>query len=40
MTPLPTDRFKADRPMPKPGILDIVAYKPGKATAEGIAHPI
>ena len=40
MTPLPTDRSKADRPVPKPGILDIEAYKPGKATAEGIANPI
>lgn len=39
MTAMP-DRFTADRPVPKPGILDIVAYKPGKATAEGIAHPI
>ena len=28
------------KPAPKPGILDIVAYKPGKATAEGIADPV
>ena len=40
MTPLPTDRFKADRPMPKPGILDIQAYKPGKAKADGVENPI
>ncbi|MDR3506845.1 MAG: histidinol-phosphate transaminase [Caulobacteraceae bacterium] len=29
-----------DRPRPKPGILDISPYKPGKATAEGIAQPV
>ncbi len=29
-----------DAPRPKPGILDIVAYKPGKATAEGVADPV
>lgn len=29
-----------DAPRPKPGILDIVAYKPGKATADGIANPV
>lgn len=40
MTAQATDRSKADRPVPKPGILDIEAYKPGKATAEGIANPI
>ncbi len=28
------------RPEPKPGILDITAYTPGKARAEGVAHPI
>jgi histidinol-phosphate aminotransferase len=28
------------RPAPRPGILDIVPYKPGKASAEGIAHPV
>jgi histidinol-phosphate aminotransferase len=26
--------------MPKPGILDIAAYVPGKARAEGIEHPV
>jgi histidinol-phosphate aminotransferase len=30
----------ATAPAPKPGILDIVAYKPGKASAEGVAHPV
>lgn len=34
------DRAAADRPIPKPGILDIHAYQPGKAKAEGIAEPI
>jgi histidinol-phosphate aminotransferase len=34
------DRAAADRPIPKPGILDIHAYVPGKARAEGIAEPI
>ena len=28
------------RPEPKPGILDITPYKPGKSKAEGIEHPI
>jgi histidinol-phosphate aminotransferase len=37
--PLPTDRFAAARPQAKAGILDIVPYKPGKATAEGVEHP-
>ncbi len=27
-------------PIPRPGILDITPYKPGKATAEGVAHPV
>ena len=36
----PIDRFAASRPLPKPGILDIHAYMPGKAKAEGIVSPI
>jgi histidinol-phosphate aminotransferase len=28
------------RPAPRPGILDITPYKPGKASAEGIEHPV
>lgn len=28
------------RPEPKPGILDITPYKPGKSKAEGVAHPV
>ncbi|MDP1632602.1 MAG: histidinol-phosphate transaminase [Caulobacter sp.] len=40
MTASPIDRSKADRPTPKPGILDIQPYKPGKAVAEGVANPI
>jgi len=42
--PLPTapadERAQAARPLPKPGILDIHAYVPGKAKAEGFAEPI
>lgn len=40
MTDQSIDRFRADRPVPKPGILDIEAYKPGKAKADGIENPI
>ncbi|MCA3753408.1 MAG: histidinol-phosphate transaminase, partial [Phenylobacterium sp.] len=29
-----------DRPQPKPGILDISPYKPGKAAVEGVAQPL
>ena len=29
-----------DRPRPKPGILDIKPYVPGKSKVEGIAHPV
>jgi histidinol-phosphate aminotransferase len=40
-TPLFSDeRAAADRPTAKSGILDITPYKPGKASAEGIAHPV
>ncbi|MDB5446922.1 MAG: hisC, partial [Phenylobacterium sp.] len=35
-----SDRAGAPRPVPKPGILDIHAYVPGKAKAEGIENPI
>ena len=38
--PTPIDRSKADRPVPKPGILDIHAYVPGKSKVEGVAHPV
>jgi histidinol-phosphate aminotransferase len=34
------ERFKADRPQPKPGIDEIVAYVPGKSKIGGVAHPI
>jgi histidinol-phosphate aminotransferase len=37
---LPLDRHAAPKPLPKPGILDIQAYVPGKAKAEGIAEPM
>jgi histidinol-phosphate aminotransferase len=36
----PIDRGSADRPIPKPGILDIIPYKPGKSQAEGFEHPV
>jgi histidinol-phosphate aminotransferase len=36
----PAPRAEADRPTPKPGILDISPYKPGKAKAEGFADPV
>jgi histidinol-phosphate aminotransferase len=38
--PLTQDRFAAAGPQPKAGILDITPYKPGKSTAEGVAHPV
>lgn len=34
------DRASAERPIPKAGILDIHAYVPGKAKAEGIERPV
>jgi histidinol-phosphate aminotransferase len=34
------DRARADRPLPKPGIMDIHAYVPGKAKVAGIAEPV
>src|SRR4051794_37576548 len=36
----PLDRARASRPLPKPGILDIQAYVPGKATVDGVADPV
>ncbi|MDR3513265.1 MAG: histidinol-phosphate transaminase [Caulobacteraceae bacterium] len=36
--PLPRD--EADRPTPRPGILDITPYRPGKSKAEGFEHPV
>ncbi|WP_337186962.1 histidinol-phosphate transaminase [Phenylobacterium sp.] len=39
MTEAP-DRARAARPLPKPGIMDIHAYVPGKAQAEGVANPV
>jgi len=35
-----SDRASADRPTPKPGILEIHPYVPGKAKAEGIERPV
>jgi len=34
------DTDPAARPQPKPGILEIAPYVPGKATAEGVEHPV
>jgi histidinol-phosphate aminotransferase len=34
------DRARASRPVPKPGILDIAPYVPGKSSIDGIAHPL
>ncbi len=34
------DRVAADRPLPKPGIEEIVAYVPGKSKIAGVAHPV
>ncbi|WP_293677913.1 histidinol-phosphate transaminase [uncultured Phenylobacterium sp.] len=31
---------RAPKPVPKPGILDIHAYTPGKATVDGVADPV
>lgn len=39
-TSIPLDRAKAAKPMPKPGIMDIHAYVPGKAQADGVENPI
>jgi len=36
----PVDRAQAPKPLPKPGLMDIHAYVPGKARAEGIAEPM
>ena len=33
-------RFAAGRPQPKSGILDIIPYKPGKSSVEGVEHPV
>ena len=39
-TPADLGRFAAKTPQPKPGILGISPYVPGKARADGIAHPV
>lgn len=36
----PLDRARAAKPVPKPGIMDIHAYVPGKAKADGVENPI
>ncbi|HRD47136.1 MAG TPA: histidinol-phosphate transaminase [Caulobacter sp.] len=40
MTAQTPDRFKSDRPVPKPGIVEIEPYKPGKAKADGVENPV
>ena len=40
MTAATLDRSAAARPTPKPGILEIAAYKPGRSKAEGVEHPV
>ncbi|KQW70727.1 histidinol-phosphate aminotransferase [Phenylobacterium sp. Root77] len=34
------DRASASRPTPKPGILDIAPYVPGKSQVDGVEHPL
>jgi histidinol-phosphate aminotransferase len=36
----PVNRARAAKPLPKPGIMDIHAYVPGKAQADGVENPI
>ena len=38
--PADLGRFAAKTPQPKPGILGISPYVPGKAKADGVAHPV
>ena len=40
MSEILTDRSAAPRPTPKPGILDIAPYVPGKSKVEGVEHPL
>lgn len=37
---LSSSRPRAGRPEPKPGILDITPYKPGKSSVEGVDNPV
>jgi len=39
-TASPTDRARAPRPLPKAGIMEIHAYQPGKAKADGVENPV
>jgi len=39
-TPFLNLRGVANRPVPKPGILEISPYVPGKSRVEGVAHPV
>ena len=39
-TSAPIDRASAPRPVPKPGIMAIAPYVPGKSTVEGVENPL
>ena len=38
--PASATRARATKPVPKPGIMDIRAYVPGKSTVDGVADPV
>jgi histidinol-phosphate aminotransferase len=40
MSDIVIDRAVAPRPIPKPGILEIAPYVPGKSKIEGVEHPL
>ena len=40
MSDAPIDRASARRPVPKPGIMAIAPYVPGKSTVEGVENPL
>lgn len=40
MSDIIIDRAAASRPVPKPGIMDIAPYVPGKSKVEGVEHPL
>ncbi len=40
MSDIVLDRAAAPRPTPKPGIMDIAPYVPGKSKIDGVEHPL
>lgn len=40
MSDITFDRATASRPVPKPGIMDIAPYVPGKSKIDGVEHPL